>query len=117
MTTYTDDGEYIKRTRRAQYINKDRKRVAHSELDLEFESGIGLGGTSDPQVGLTWSDDGGNTWATVQYRSLGKLAEYSTRQRWTRLGMARNRIYELTMYEPVKFVLIMASAIIEGEAG
>lgn len=116
MTTYTDDGEYIKRTRRAPYINKDRKRVAHFEIDLEFESGVGLGGTSDPQVGLTWSDDGGNNWATVQYRDLGELAAYKARQRWLRLGMARNRIYELTMYEPVKFVLIGSSANIEGES-
>lgn len=116
MTTYTDDGEYIKRTRRAQYINKDRKRVAHFEIDLEFESGVGLGGASDPQVGLTWSDDSGNTWATVQYRDLGELADYKARQRWLRLGMARSRIYELTMYEPVKFVLVGSSANIEGEA-
>jgi hypothetical protein len=116
MATYTDDGEYIKRTRRAPYINKDRKRVAHFEIDLEFESGVGLGGTSDPQVGLTWSDDGGNNWATVQYRDLGELAAYKARQRWLRLGMARNRIYELTMYEPVKFVLIGSSANIEGES-
>jgi len=116
MTTYTDDGEYIKRTRRTQYINKDRKRVAHFEVDLEFESGVGLGGTSDPQVGLTWSDDGGNNWATIQYRDLGEYESYKARQRWLRLGMARNRIYELTMYEPVKFVLIGSSANIEGEA-
>jgi hypothetical protein len=119
MTTYTDDGELIKRTRRAQYINKDRKRIFHKEINLEFEPGVGLVGTgsgSDPQVGLTWSDDGGNNWATIQYRDLGELEDYTARQRWLRLGMSRNRIYELTMYEPVKFVLAGASAELEGEA-
>lgn len=119
MTSYTEDGELIKRTRRAPYINKEKKRVCHHEINIEFEPGVGLPGTgsgSDPQVGLTWSDDGGNTWATVQYRDLGGDAEYTARQRWLRLGMSRNRIYELTMYEPVKFVLISTDASIEGEA-
>ena len=119
MTEYTDDGELIKRTRRAQYINKDKKRIRYNEINLEFEPGVGLPGTgsgSDPQVGLTWSDDGGNTWATIQYRDLGTAADYTARQRWLRLGMSRNRIYELTMYEPVKFVLIGASAELEGES-
>lgn len=116
METYTDDGELIKRTRRAQTISKDKKRIAYHEINLEFETGVGIGGVgsgSNPQVGLTWSTDGGNTWATVQSRYLGESANYSARQKWNRLGTSRNRIFELTMYEPVKFVLLSASAILE----
>jgi hypothetical protein len=116
MDVHLDDIDLIKRTRRAQTISKDRKKIAFHSIDIEFETGVGLSGSgsgSDPQVGLTWSDDGGNTWATVQYRDLGASADYSVKQKWHRLGMAKNRIFELTMYEPVKFVLIGASAELE----
>jgi hypothetical protein len=110
---YTDNGELIKRTRRAQIISDKGVNIIHDEICLEFEAGVGLSGTgsgSNPQVGLSFSDDDGNTWSSVDYRYLGTAGSKQQRQRWLRLGKARNRIYELTMYEPVKFILANVTA-------
>ena len=110
MATYTDAGELIPRTRRAQIIHKDRHNVAHHEIELDFETGVGLVGTgsgSNPQVYLRWSDDGVNTWSGSYAKPLGALGVI-VRVRWLRLGKSRNRVYELTMSEPVKFVLVAA---------
>ena len=113
MNTYTDDGEPIKRVRRAQYISKERFNILHHRLELDFEFGVGLNVAEeadgyDPQAVLRWSDDGGNTWSSSYSVSIGKYQEYTSRAIWRRLGKSRNRIYELTVDEPVKFVLIGA---------
>jgi hypothetical protein len=111
MDTYTDDGELIPRTRRTQIVSKEKLGVVHHEIEINLESGVGLGGSgsgSDPVVYLRWSDDGANTWSNYYSKTLGTLGDYKKRLRWLRLGISRNRIYELTMTEPVKFVLLAA---------
>jgi hypothetical protein len=116
MDTYTDNGEIIKRTRRAQVINKDRKRLIFHNIELDFEVGVGIGGTgtgSDPTVSLCWSDDNANTWSNSYTKNLGKSGDYTREVIWRRLGQSKNRIYELTMSQPVKFSLFAAYADIE----
>lgn len=113
MDTYTDAGEIIKRTRRTQIINKERVNVMHNRLEIEFEPGVGLDVASsadgyDPQAVLRWSDDGGKNWSNEYSTSIGEYTEYGTRALWRSLGKSRNRIYELTITEPVKIVLIGA---------
>jgi len=110
MNTYTDDGNAITRIRRTQIINKERVNVIHNKIEVDFEHGVGLDVASDvdgydPQATLKWSDDGGNTWSAGVSVSMGKYGEYETRAIWRRLGKSRNRIYELTIEEPVKVVI------------
>ena len=113
MNTYTDAGEDIKRTRRTQIINKERVNVMHNRLEVEFEAGVGLDVAEgepgyDPQATLRWSDDGGKTWSAEKSTSIGEYQDYGARALWRSLGKSRNRIYELTITEPVKIVLIGA---------
>jgi len=115
MDTYTDDGNAITRTRRAQIINKERNNVIHNKVEVDFEHGVGLDvaeGVSgnDPQATLKWSDDEGNTWSDGVSVDIGAYQQYSTRAIWRRLGKSRNRIYELTIEEPVKVVITGAYA-------
>ncbi|RLC34303.1 MAG: hypothetical protein DRZ76_02915 [Candidatus Nealsonbacteria bacterium] len=112
MNTYTDDGLAITRIRRTQIINKERVNVIHNKVEVDFEHGVGLDVADgedgyDPQAILKWSDDEGNTWSNGISVSIGKHGESDTRAVWRRLGMSRNRIYELTIKEePVKVVII-----------
>ena len=113
MNTYTDAGTLIKRVRRTQIINKQRVNVIHSKVEVEFEPGVGLDVAEsadgyDPQANLKWSDDGGNTFSDGRDASIGEYEDYGTRAIWRALGKSRNRIYELTITEPVKVVLIGA---------
>lgn len=111
MDTYTDAGNEITRVRRTQIVNKERVNVIHNKVEIEFEPGVGLDvaeGVSgeDPQASLRWSDDDGNTWSTAVSTDIGEYQRYGTRAIWRRLGKSRNRIYELTVTSPVKFILI-----------
>lgn len=104
LDTYTDDGNEIRSRRAAQYVHDKRLNVIHDALEVDFEAGVGLvsGQGDDPQAYLRWSDDGGKTWSNEHWASIGKLGEYETRVRWRRLGRSRNRVYEVTVSDPVK---------------
>ena len=41
LDTYTDDGDTIQRKRTAQAVHASRKRLFHSQLEIEFEAGVG----------------------------------------------------------------------------
>ena len=65
----------------------------------------------DPQVTLRWSDDGGHTWSSEHWRSMGKIGQYGYRTIWRRLGMTvklRDRVYEITGTDPVKIAIMGA---------
>jgi len=113
MDTYTEEGEAIKRIRRTQIINRERVNVMHHKIEIEFEAGVGLDVAEgedgeDPQASLRWSDDGGNTWSDARTVDIGEYQKWGTRAIWRTLGKSRNRIYELTIEEPVKCVIIGA---------
>jgi hypothetical protein len=66
---------------------------------------------ADPQVMLRWSDDGGHTWSNEHWASIGKIGEYYRRVFWRRLGMTlklRDRVYEVSMTDPVKVAILGA---------
>ena len=108
--TYTENGDYMRAVRRAQAVHQNRERVFHHELEIEFETGVGIavGQGSDPQAMLRYSDDGGHTWGNERWASMGKTGEYSQRVKWNRLGQSRNRIYEVSVSDPVKRNIINA---------
>ena len=109
--TYKDNSEDIRRIRVASAVKQDGKRVFHNQLELFFESGIGLisGQGSDPMAMLQYSDDGGHTWSSETWRSAGKIGKYGWRAIWNRLGASRQRYYKLTVNDPVKWVVTGAN--------
>lgn len=86
-------------------VHSDRKRVFAQRFELDVESGVGLtsGQGSDPQIMLDWSDDGGRIFSSIQpWQSIGKIGAYTQRLRWLRLGQFRNRVYRVTISDPVR---------------
>lgn len=115
--TYKDDDQEIRRERRTQYVHNDRKRFFTHRLEVEFENGVGLdaddadiGEGKDPQAMLKWSDDGGHSWSNEHQASIGKIGETKNRCVFRRLGSSRERIYELSVTDPVKAVVLGADA-------
>jgi len=110
LDKYTEDGNTLRRIRAAQSVHKDRKILFHNQLEIEFEAGVGLatGQGSDPQAMLDWSDDGGHVWSNEHWASIGKAGEYKNRAVWRRLGRSRERIYRVTVSDPVKTIIIGA---------
>jgi hypothetical protein len=119
LTTYTEaDGTAIWRMRRCPHLTSDLKRVSHYELQLQFQPGVGLvtGQGSNPQAMLLWSDDGGSTWSNQHWTSVGVIGAYKNRAIWRRLGMARDRLYQVEVSDPVNFTIVSANLISETEA-
>ena len=120
METYADNGAIQKwlRTWRALPPGQNNlRRTTHHSLQIDLETGVGLnlGQGSDPEVMLRWSDDGGHTWSNYHTSRVGKIGEYYHRTFFRRLGMTlklRDRVYELSMTDPVKTAVMGAELII-----
>lgn len=107
--TYTDDGETIIRKRTSTCFDpKNRKRIFFNSFEIEIESGVGLvtGQGSDPQVMLQWSDDNGHTWSNEHWSGMGQIGEYNYRAKWRRLGKSRDRIFQVTISDPIKTTIL-----------
>jgi hypothetical protein len=153
---YTDNGQNIRRLRRAPHLVADLQRQYFDELQIQFQPGVGTTGlstsatttipfatylgdtyaiaatqtlsipaastfilgtsnlintntTTNPQAMLRWSNDGGSTWSTEHWASIGSIGRYKNRAIWRRLGTARDRIFEVSISDPVKAVIVSAN--------
>jgi len=120
METYADNGQIQKwlRSWRALPTGQNNlRRTTHHSLQIDLETGVGLnlGQGSDPEVMLRWSDDGGHTWSNYHTSPVGKIGQYYHRTFFRRLGMTlklRDRVYELSMTDPVKTAIMGAELLI-----
>jgi len=105
---YTDNGDYIEREAVTAPIHGDGRRVSFGRIDFECDFGQGLnsGQGSDPQLMLSYSDDGGYTWSNELWRSFGEMGEYGQRAYFNRLGSARSRVFKARITDPVRVGLI-----------
>jgi hypothetical protein len=99
---FSDDGDEIHRIRITPVIHNEMNRMFFKELHIDMEPGVGLtaGQGSEPLLQMRYSDDGGFTWSDVRTSGVGSIGEYKTRARYTRLGSARDRIFEFRYTEP-----------------
>ena len=58
---------------------------------------------------LRWSNDGGSTWSREYWVSIGSMGRFKNRAIWRRLGMARDRVFEVVVTDPVKAVIVSAN--------
>lgn len=122
LDEYTDgpsgDGQLgvpIPRIRACQHLSADLKRQFFHSLQIDMETGVGRAVAPtirgyDPEASLRWSDDGGYTWSSSHRAPIGKVGEYKRRVRWRRLGWSRDRVFEVTITDPVKVCIIGATA-------
>ena len=108
--TYTEDGEEIRRIHTLPPVRSRNgvDAMAHNRLTLLMKCGFGLDADvvgSDPQISLSYSDDGEMTWSKERTASVGKIGEYSKRVAWRRLGGAINRSYRVMITDPVEMVV------------
>jgi hypothetical protein len=116
---YTDNGQHTRRLRRAPHLVADFQRQYFDELQIQFQPGVGLTGITtplndevvgaDPQAMLRWSNDGGSTWSKEYWTSIGLIGKYKNRAIWRRLGMARDRVFEVVVSDPINAVIISAN--------
>ena len=74
------------------------------------QSGVHSVSTStDAQIVLSWSDDGGNTWSSDYPASMGKIGNYNARALWRRLGYSRDRVFRISIANRIKKIIVGAS--------
>ena len=93
---------------RSKHVFKDNNMLSIGRLWVDFETGVGLstGQGSNPQVSLRYSKDGGHTWSSEVWRTMGAVGKYLTRVFWNRLGRARDWVFEISGSDPVKVVIM-----------
>lgn len=77
----------------------DGKRVQYSQFELDLDCGNTLGGTIGDlpaQVSLRYSDDRGKTFSSDVLQSAGTPGQYLTWPQWRGIGIARDRIFEIS---------------------
>jgi hypothetical protein len=111
-TVYTDNGSQIPMEVWSKHIWADDKYIAIKRIQIDVESGVGLvsGQGSNPQMDLQVSKDGGNTFTSAGFSSVGKVGQYTQRVMWGSLGSARDWVLKLRITDPVKRVITGASA-------
>ena len=70
--------------------------------------------TTYPQAMLRWSNDGGSTWSNEHWVTIGQQGKYKNRAIWRRLGTARDRIFEVSITDPVNAVIVSSNLKISG---
>jgi hypothetical protein len=89
-------------------------------IQIDFKTGLGLvnNGTNTmnavtPQAILRYSDDGGVTFGFPIYAPMGQIGQYYTRARWQQLGCSRDRVFQLTVTDPVPANIVVAMIDVE----
>lgn len=89
------------------------QRIRVPRADFDFAAGVGTASGDDPietapRVAVSWSDDGGATWATPLLRALGGEGVYGQRVTVHRTGLTgpKGRQWELAVSDPVHVGLL-----------
>jgi hypothetical protein len=81
-----------------QAMEIDGHRLQFAAFRADMECGMGpLDASGNPAVvSLRWSDDRGRTFGNALLQNAGAPGEYLTQPQWLGMGVARDRIFELT---------------------
>jgi hypothetical protein len=117
LDAYSDDGAPILRLRRTAASENFQQRMFYSRLQIDMETGVGIadGQGSAPLLMLRYSSDGGHTWNPERTATVGAAGQYGARAAFNRLGSGRNRVWEISMTDPVKFAVF--GAVLDVEPG
>lgn len=94
---FTDDGEEIRRIRSFPHMVDNGNRVRYDSAIADIETGNGIPASLErPELRLRWSDTRGRSWGTSISNNLGSSGEFLHSCAFKRLGMARDRVFELS---------------------
>jgi hypothetical protein len=102
------------RSWRQQNDEKKLQKFIKLEIDCEMGQGLVTGQGSDPLLMLRYSNDGGHTWCAERFCSIGEVGHYENLVRYWDLGSARDRVWEVSITDPVPFAIV--GAYLQGRA-
>ena len=105
VNTFTDNGLPIKCLRSFPHVVDEMKRLTVWSLVADMECGTTTDTVNTPLLNLRYSMDRGVSFSDYLTTSMGNIGEYLTSPQFTRLGQARDWVFELSWSEPVKTAL------------
>lgn len=111
LDNLTEYGEALRRVVTSGPFNSDTGSRFWHMAQLLVENGVGNEDDPDPEVRMSYSDDGGRTFSYESVsgmgRGMGQVGDYKIRPTWYRLGYTNtSRIFRFEMSDPVKCVVI-----------
>jgi hypothetical protein len=114
LNYYDDNGDEIQRIRRSPHqFGGELQRLAFKEFQLDLEVGTPNIENKAFKIMMRYSNDGGKTWSSWLENTLGQPGNFRKRVIWRRCGLARDRVWEVMVSDPVKTVWLNALAIVE----
>lgn len=102
----TDDTNAILRRKTFLHMLNNMDRVSYKSFDADMQVGMQDPTIlTEPMISLSWSDNRGVSYGFPVEQELGRGGEYLVALQWTRLGMARDRIFKLEWSADVKTAL------------
>lgn len=122
LDTYVDRSsggynETLPAIRQCPHLSSGDSWQIFDRLWIDMETGVGLNanilmdGSITPNAGLDpmllveWSDDGGSSFPNSMIVPIGRLGKRKTRAVARRLGKSRDRVFRVTITDPVKRVI------------
>lgn len=105
LDVFTDAGNPISRVRSFPHSVNNSNRISYSGFTADMEVGTCLDPSDTPMISLRFSDDRGVSYGNALEQSLGNTGQYKTILQWGRLGMARDRVFELSWSANAKTAL------------
>lgn len=100
INTFTEFDEIPLRTATGAYLQNEGTALFIDELELVGKGGVGDDASvqnNNPQVFLSWSDDGGHTFTVPTGRGMGIKDAFTVRPIWRRIGRVdRSRVFKIT---------------------
>lgn len=109
---FTDDGDTIRRVRRAPYVARENVYAFFNSLEIEGDWGNGPnpplidgnGNPRSPQLMLNWSDDRARTWSDEWILESGMQGDFGKRMIARQMGSCWGtigRVFQIATTDPV----------------
>lgn len=99
----------------AEYLATDNDYQIATELQYPLileQSDVSTTEDENPRIMLQVSRDGGYTYGDEMWVRMGAIGQYLKRAEWRRLGVSRSYVFKFRVTDPVKVIIIGASAFV-----
>lgn len=111
--THTEYGNEIERIISTKPFMDKSDEIFSKEILLFMKTGIGDATTPDPQIRMDYSDNGSRSFKNEISKSMGRVGEYKTEVKWSRLGgIPNNRVlrFKTTAAVPIEIYALFGNA-------
>jgi hypothetical protein len=103
---------YIKRVKTTPIEFNNGQLLRFNTFQVMFQQGVGLNDNTAEQIGknpeclIAFSNDSGSTYSGERVAYIGAQGQYAYRSRITTIGIGRNRVWRITITDPIRVIIV-----------